>query len=228
MKSRFSASSARGPRNTTSPMCETSKRPTRVRTASCSSRMPGVLDRHLPAGELHHARASSDVRFEEGRSLGHGAPRGPGRAGGFYRGRIVGSSAPAGGGISRGRALAYRSRDGSARRETRGSLRRPGTGPRRPIVLSANSSVRGKRTARTAPRRRRRSSRGAAPPSSSKRVAPSVPRDLEHSVAPADRREDDLRPCDRRRLEPLRRAPPRPFPDTSTSSPAGERKCWRS
>ena len=60
----------RARRTRTSPMCETSKTPARVRTASCSARMPSrVLDRHLPAGERHELRARGHVRVEERRAL---------------------------------------------------------------------------------------------------------------------------------------------------------------
>jgi hypothetical protein len=47
-------------------MCDRSNRPTRSRTARCSSRIDAVLDRHQPAGELDQARAQSLVREASG------------------------------------------------------------------------------------------------------------------------------------------------------------------
>ncbi len=44
-----------------SPMWLTSNRPARVRTAMCSSAIPEVLDRHIPAAELDHPRAERSV-----------------------------------------------------------------------------------------------------------------------------------------------------------------------
>ena len=66
-----SASSAFGPRNTTSPMCETSKRPTRVRTASCSGE---DARRTAPASPSRRTRPCGRRR---GRAFRRGAFAGP-------------------------------------------------------------------------------------------------------------------------------------------------------
>ena len=66
----------------------------RARTARCSSRMPGVLDRHQPAGELHDLRAQRLVAVEQRRGQRRGwsrswlrLPRGRSRCRGTAVGR---------------------------------------------------------------------------------------------------------------------------------------------
>ena len=65
----WTAFSASAPAISISPMWLTSNSPARVRTAMCSSTMPGVFDRHVPAAELDHAGAERPVPRVERRLL---------------------------------------------------------------------------------------------------------------------------------------------------------------
>ena len=66
---RWTTSKAFGPLTRISPMCETSKRPARSRTASCSSDRPRVLDGHVPAAERNHLAAERPVPLPQRRAL---------------------------------------------------------------------------------------------------------------------------------------------------------------
>ena len=75
---RWTAATASAPAISISPMWLTSNSPARVRTAMCSSVIPRVFDRHVPAAERDHSRAERSVaRIERslleraGGRLGH-------------------------------------------------------------------------------------------------------------------------------------------------------------
>ena len=72
-----------------SPMCDTSNRPHRSRTALCSTVMPGgILDGHLVSGERDDLRAERDVLVVEGGTLERARGVGAGGAEVMDMGRI--------------------------------------------------------------------------------------------------------------------------------------------